>query len=143
MERKIVTGIDLVEIGRIAKSMENPRFLERVYSPEELELLRSRAKADTPLHLSLSAVNTAAANFCAKEAFAKAMGTGVRGFSLSEVSVLRDELGRPYLSLSGNAAKLAQCMGHRDAVLLCAAVEPQPPIVAPLPRCPAAPCPRN
>ena len=108
MERKIVTGIDLVEIGRIAKSMENPRFLERVYSPEELELLRSRAKADTPLHLSPSAVNTAAANFCAKEAFAKAMGTGVRGFSLSEVSVLRDELGRPYLSLSGNAAKLAQ-----------------------------------
>ncbi len=123
MELKIVTGTDLVEIGRIAKSMENPRFLERVYSAEELALLRERAKADTPLHLSPSAVNTAAANFCAKEAFAKALGTGVRGFSLSEVSVLRDELGKPYLSLSGNAQKLVHEQGLTLSVSLSHAKE--------------------
>lgn len=46
---------------------------------------------------------TIAANFAAKEAFAKALGTGVRGFSLNEVSVLRGELGAPYIKLAGNA----------------------------------------
>ena len=113
-----MTGIDLVEISRIAKSIENPRFLERVYSPEELELLRSRAKDGIALHLSPSAVNTAAANFCAKEAFSKALGTGVRGFALCEVSVLRDELGRPYFSLTGNAKKLVEEMGLTLSVSL-------------------------
>ena len=123
MEERLVTGIDLVEISRIAKSMENPRFLERVYSPEELELLRTRARSDAPLHLCPSAVNSAAANFCAKEAFAKALGTGVRGFSLGEVSVLRDAQGRPYLSLTGNAKKLSEQRGLTFSVSLTHAKE--------------------
>jgi holo-[acyl-carrier protein] synthase len=50
---------------------------------------------------------TIAASYAAKEAFSKAMGTGVRGFSLAEVSVLRDSLGAPYFALSGRAARLA------------------------------------
>ena len=69
----IVTGIDLVEIGRIAKSMERRMFLQRVYSPQELELMQLRAGQGKPLLASHSAVSTAAVNFCAKEAFAKAL----------------------------------------------------------------------
>ena len=42
-----------------------------------------------------------------KEAFGKAIGTGVRDFELNEVSTLTDELGRPYVVLSGNAKKIA------------------------------------
>lgn len=110
MEGPVVAGIDLVETQRIAKSLELPRFLERVYSPKEQELLRERA-GGRPLHLSFAAISTAAANFCAKEAFAKALGTGVRGFSLCEVSALRDELGKPYLELTGGALRMARERG--------------------------------
>ena len=46
--------------------------------------------------------------FCSKEAFSKALGTGVRGFSLNEISVLRDDSGKPYLKLEGQAEKLAE-----------------------------------
>lgn len=110
MSQTPVTGIDLVEISRIANSMKNTRFLERVFSSAELELLRERSggRCMEELHRSISAVNTAAANFCAKEAFSKALGTGIRGFALSEVSILRDELGRPYFLLSGRAQRIVE-----------------------------------
>ncbi len=61
---------------------------------------------------------TIAANFAAKEAFAKALGTGVRGFSLGEVSVLRDRLGAPYFLLSGRAKQLAEERGLAFSVSL-------------------------
>lgn len=95
-------GVDMVSIARIAHSLQQKGFLERVYGPSEQELLISRGYPD-----SHRALETAAANFCAKEAFSKAMGTGIQGFSLSEVELLRDSLGAPYLALSGRAAALA------------------------------------
>lgn len=107
MREPIVTGIDLVETQRIAKSLRSPHFLERVFSQKEQALLQERA-GGRPLYLSAAAVSTAAANFCAKEAFAKALGTGIRGFSLREVSALRDGLGRPYLELTGGALRMAR-----------------------------------
>lgn len=91
-------GTDIVEISRIEKSIKSPRFLKKVFSEKEIELLKS--KNFNP--------QTAAANFCAKEAFSKALGTGVRGFALNEVSVLRDELGKPYIELSGKALQLGK-----------------------------------
>lgn len=90
-------GIDSVEIDRIAKSLEINGFLERVYSSEEIKLLQARNMRP----------ETAASNFAAKEAFSKALGSGIRGFSLNEVSVLRDELGAPFISLSGKAREAA------------------------------------
>lgn len=104
---ELFTGIDLIEIDRIRKSIQNPRFVSRVFSPKERELLQ------TP-----KAAQTAAANFCAKEAFAKALGTGVRGFALCEVSVLRDALGAPYLQLSGKAKEIADARGLTFSVSL-------------------------
>lgn len=91
-------GIDLVEIKRIKKLMENPRFFERVLGENEYKQLKERG-------LSAQSV---AINFCAKEAFSKAIGTGIRNFRLKEVELLRDELGKPYLKLSGNALKITQ-----------------------------------
>lgn len=99
-------GTDIEEIERIGRSLKNPRFLTRVFSPEEIALFQSRR---------MSAA-TIAGNFCAKEAFAKALGTGIRGFSLSEVSVLRDEQGAPLLRLSGRAKELATGMRLRFSV---------------------------
>lgn len=91
-------GIDSVEIARIEKSILRPGFLERVYSEEELCLFRKRNMR----------AETIAANFAVKEAFSKAIGTGVVGFSLKDVCALRDESGAPYLKLIGSAKSLAQ-----------------------------------
>lgn len=96
----LVTGIDLVELTRMEQSMKNERFLLRWYGEEEREELVGRG---TPLQ-------SVAAAFAAKEAFSKAVGTGIRGFSLNEVQVLHDELGKPYLYLTGRAAALAAGM---------------------------------
>lgn len=89
----LFTGIDMVSVNRIRKSLQNPRFQARVFSVKERAFF-SEKKDPAP---------SAAGNFAAKEAFSKALGTGVRGFSLSEVSVLRDRLGAPYFELSGRA----------------------------------------
>ncbi|MEG2596850.1 MAG: holo-ACP synthase [Oscillospiraceae bacterium] len=92
----LTTGIDLLQISRVKESMKNPRFLARIFSDEERAFFRERKEAP----------ETVAANFAAKEAFSKALGTGIRGFALSEVSVLRDSLGAPYFRFSGQAEKL-------------------------------------
>ena len=89
-------GIDLVEIPRIRKSLELKGFLERVFSPEERLMLKKRKDM----------AQSAAACFAAKEAFSKAVGTGLVGFSLRDVSVLRDGLGAPYIKLSARAGEL-------------------------------------
>lgn len=91
-------GVDLVEINRIEKSLKNPRFCKRVLGENEYLQLMMRGFP----------VQSVAASFCAKEAFSKAMGTGVRGFELSEVELLREENGRPYLKLSGSAERMAK-----------------------------------
>ncbi len=97
----IGTGFDIVEIGRIARAMQKEQFLSRFFSVAENEYFKEK-------RLSPAVV---AANFAGKEAFSKAMGTGVRGFCLKEVEILRDPLGKPYLRLSGAAAALAQARG--------------------------------
>lgn len=97
-------GLDLTELERIEQSMKNPRFCRRVLGKEEYSQLQRRGFP----------VESVAASFCAKEAFAKAMGTGVRGFCLAEVQLLREENGKPYLRLSGGAKKLAKKLGYTE-----------------------------
>lgn len=97
----ISVGTDIVEIERIRKSCQNARFMERVYSQKEAALFS--AKKDPYPSL--------AGNWAAKEAFGKALGTGVRDFELNEVSVLRDALGAPYLELTGKAQEIAASRG--------------------------------
>lgn len=98
---RIYTGVDMLEIARISKSLENPRFLARCFSGEEqAEYLRRGSPA-----------SFLAGCFCVKEAFSKALATGVRGFALWEVSVPRDKLGKPRLVLTGAARTLAEERG--------------------------------
>lgn len=93
-------GIDIVEIERIKKSSQKERFMERVFSEKESALFLTRKNP----------YESMAGNWAAKEAFSKAVKTGVRDFSLNEISVLRDELGVPYLELTGNAKALAESL---------------------------------
>mgnify|MGYP006327732055 FL=1 len=90
-------GIDTVEIKRIDSLIKNQeRFLERVFSlKEQEEFIKRNNKTE---HI--------AAAFCAKEAFSKALGTGVSGFILNEVSLLHKENGKPYLEFSGKASEI-------------------------------------
>jgi holo-[acyl-carrier protein] synthase len=106
MEKRRGVGIDMLEISRIRKSALKPRFLSRVFGRQELALYRERG----------SPASFLAANFCAKEAFSKALGTGIRGFELKDVQLLRDELGKPYLALSGKAKELAKGLDFEASV---------------------------
>lgn len=92
-------GVDIVSVDRIAKSLEKEGFLRKVYGQREIALFVSENRIKT---------NSLAANFAAKEAFSKALGTGVRGFELAEVEILRDEMGKPYFYLSGAAKQIAE-----------------------------------
>lgn len=95
-------GVDIVELSRIERIIEqHPRFLERVFSPEE----RQR------INRSKSPARHAAARFAAKEAVAKALGTGIKGFSFSDIVILNDAAGRPYVELRGRARDVALASG--------------------------------
>lgn len=97
-------GVDGAAIGRIAKSMEKTRFLQRVFSAEEQALLAAIAAEGKRRE-------TAAANFAAKEAFLKAAHVGLGGFALNEIAALRAESGMPYYRFSGAAAAFCEERG--------------------------------
>lgn len=94
-------GTDLVEIGRIEQSVGRfgKRFLERVYTPSEIVYcMRKRSFGES-----------LAARFAAKEAAAKAIGTGIsRGVSWREFEVRREPGQAPTMHLSGRAAAIAK-----------------------------------
>jgi holo-[acyl-carrier protein] synthase len=96
-----VVGIDLVEIERIAQTVARfgPRFLERVFTPEELQEGRRR-------------ITWLAGRFAAKEACAKALGTGVGATAAwRDMQILRQSGGKPSLRLLGDAAARAAALG--------------------------------
>ena len=94
----LFTGIDLTEIERIKKSCQNPRFIARGFSAKEQEYFASKRNPYPSM----------AAAFAAKEAFSKALGTGIRGFELNEVSVEHDPLGAPFFTFTGHAAEIVR-----------------------------------
>jgi holo-[acyl-carrier protein] synthase len=104
------SGIDLAEIGRIQQSVERygGRFLDRVYTTAEQAYCLSKRKSAESL----------AARFAAKEAAAKALGTGIsHGVSWLEIEVVREPSGRPTLQFHGRAAQIAARFGVARAAL--------------------------
>ncbi len=100
-------GTDLMETKRIEVSIDRygKRFLERVFTAGEIAYCLRKKK---------NAAESFAARFAAKEAGAKALGTGIsRGVTWKELEVRREANGRPTLHLSGRAAELAGIMGVR------------------------------
>lgn len=87
------TGVDLIELERIGQIIQRygSRFLERVFTAQELaEVGESTASL--------------AVRFAAKEAVAKALGTGIGDVGWQEIEVLRGPARQPRLQLSGRAA---------------------------------------
>jgi holo-[acyl-carrier protein] synthase len=106
------SGIDLIDIVRIQHSIDRygNRFLNRVYTPAEQSYC---------LH-KRNAAESFAARFAAKEAAAKALGTGIsHGVGWREIEVVRAPSGKPSLRLHGRAAQMASRLGvARTAVSL-------------------------
>src|SRR5271156_5820090 len=100
-------GTDLMETKRIEVSIDRfgERFLERVFTTGEIAYCQRKKK---------NAAESLAARFAAKEAGAKALGTGIsRGVSWRELEVRRLPGQRPQLHLSGRAAEIAAALGIR------------------------------
>lgn len=86
-------GIDIVEVQRIKKAIDkNKNFLTRVFNEEEIKMFEEKKYN----------ILTIAGNFAAKEAFSKAIGTGIRNFNFNDIIVLRNELGKPYIKINKN-----------------------------------------
>jgi holo-[acyl-carrier protein] synthase len=92
----VKSGIDIIEIERIRETIRRHgrRFLERIYTPSELIEV-----GESPASL--------AARFAAKEAVAKALGSGIGPIKWQEIEILSDEARRPELYLHGEANRLA------------------------------------
>ena len=89
-------GNDIMEIERIEKAISKEGFKNKIYTQKELENIKKRGDR----------VETYAGIFSAKEAISKAIGTGVREFSLIDLEILNDDLGKPYVVVSEKLDKI-------------------------------------
>jgi len=95
-------GTDLIEVKRIEKSVQNPAFLNKIFSDREQEICKKKQ----------SNVQSLAARFAAKESFMKALGTGwSKGIKFNEIEILNDDIGKPKIYLKGNAKKKVEKFG--------------------------------
>jgi holo-[acyl-carrier protein] synthase len=95
------TGVDIIETGRVRESVERfgDRFLNRCFWPSEVEYCRSMKFPAAHL----------AARFAAKEAVAKAFGTGIGAqLGWKDMEIAKRASGEPYLKLHGKGAGLAR-----------------------------------
>jgi len=94
------TGVDLIELSRIDEvvSRHGKHYLERIYTPAELELCSKR-------------IESLAGRFAAKEAVAKALGCGIGNVDWKEIEILDDEKNAPILYLHGKAAQKGDELG--------------------------------
>lgn len=83
-------GTDIIEVERVQNACKNPAFVSRIYTNRELELMEfDKGKYVT--------------NFAVKEAVSKMLGTGFGKICPIEIEVLREESGKPYVNLHGEA----------------------------------------
>ncbi len=119
----IGTGIDLIDVKRVEKLIlrQGDRFIEKYFTETEAEIALSiEDLSKRALHL--------AKRFAAKEACAKALGTGFRdGIYLKDMTVSNDALGCPHIALNDGAlARLAEITpeGHKPHIFLSLTDEP-------------------
>lgn len=100
------TGVDLADHRRFQQMLEEGKesFFQRIFTADEREYCERYA---TP---NLKAQHYSA-RFAAKEAFVKALGTGFRQMGFHDIEVKNDELGAPFLKITGRAAELLTAKG--------------------------------
>ena len=103
-------GIDIVDTKRIEESLSKfeDRFVDRIFTPAEQAYCK-KMRFPAPHY---------AARFAAKEAVAKALGTGIgKDLEWTDMEILRDDLGKPYLVLSGQGAAFAREQGITEVMI--------------------------
>ena len=109
-------GTDIISIDRIKNSLKNKNFIKRVYNEKEIFKCKK---------LSTS-INCFAKRFAAKEAFSKALGTGIsKGINLNEIVILNKKSGKPYINITGQTKKilLKKFKGKKSKISLSLADE--------------------
>lgn len=105
-------GIDLIELDRIYKHIQNQRFIDRILTEKEKQIY-------TTLKSNTRKAEFLAGRFAAKEAFSKAIGTGLGKLSFQDIEVLRDELGAPVINVNGfHAEKILISITHSQTYAL-------------------------
>lgn len=94
----IRVGTNIIELKRLRRVARNPKFLVKYFSADEIRSLVSHKLSPELI----------AENYCAKVAFAKAIGTGFRVIRPNEVTILRDRLGSPFIITDGRAKMLEE-----------------------------------
>ena len=91
-------GVDIIKTTRFKKLAEqgNPSFMSRVFTQAEQEYLQNKK------------LESMAGVFAAKEAVAKALGTGFTGFNPCDIEITHNALGKPHVTLHGNAKAQAK-----------------------------------
>tara|TARA_B100001093_G_scaffold488113_1_gene525023 strand:- start:375 stop:755 length:381 start_codon:yes stop_codon:yes gene_type:complete len=89
-------GTDIVSVDRVKKSLKNKKFLNRLFNKEEVSRCSKLINSN----------NCYAKRFAAKEAFSKALGTGIsNGINFKEITILNEKNGKPFIKLTGNTKK--------------------------------------
>ena len=103
MPELLGVGVDLCGVARIERAIEKAHFYERVFTVEERAYLDKKGRGRA---------QSAAAMFAAKEAVAKALGTGFSGGVMPwNISVVHDEKGAPSAELTGAAKERLEQIG--------------------------------
>lgn len=109
MPELLGVGVDLCGVARIERAIEKAHFYERVFTVEERAYLDKKGRGRA---------QSAAAMFAAKEAVAKALGTGFSGGVMPwNISVVHDEMGAPGAELTGAAKARMEQIGGRNVML--------------------------
>ena len=107
----ISNGIDLIDIRRIKKTIDkyNLRFKKRCFHPDEIKKSEGRLKS----------VESYAKRYAAKEACAKALGTGLaRGVFWKDIEVRNDKFGKPKIKLYNHALKFLKKLSKNKDCLI-------------------------
>lgn len=89
-------GTDITEVKRFKKWIDNPKMIERFFNQQEIQT----SGTDN------SKCQHYAVRFAAKEAFSKAIGTGISGFELKDVFIQKNDEGKPFLKVQNSAEKI-------------------------------------
>ncbi|MDC0512142.1 holo-ACP synthase [bacterium] len=90
-------GTDIVSVERIKQSLKNKKFLNRLFCKDEM----------TKCNNIINSYNCYAKRFAAKEAFSKALGTGIsNGINFNEIIVMNEKNGKPFIKLKGKTMQI-------------------------------------
>ena len=109
-------GIDLISNDRIKKILKKfgKNFKEKIFSKNELNDFENRYKNQDKL--TQNAINFFAKRFASKEAFSKALGTGIgRGIDFNDIEISNDKLGKPFIKILNNKeAKIKEILNCQE-----------------------------